>query len=53
MPGTERTELRCSCRAQRDKSSTRCLKCRRRAGWYRRKAWHSHKNPARYQFGRK
>jgi hypothetical protein len=37
----------CPCGALREKTSTRCRKCRARLGWYRRKAWRV--NPARLQ----
>jgi hypothetical protein len=34
-------------------ANTRCSKCRARARWYRRKAWHSRTNPTRRLPGKK
>ena len=34
-------------------ASTRCPKCRARLRWYRRKAWHSRRNPIRSLAGKK
>jgi len=33
--------------------NVRCRKCRARARWYRRKAWHCHGNPIRGLPGKK
>jgi len=47
------TEHRCSCGAQRNKSSKRCCKCSDRGRWHRRKAWRNHKTTIRYRTGKK
>jgi len=43
----------CRCSALCENTKSRCRKCRDRARWYRRKAWHSRNSRLRSLHGKK